>query len=59
MGKLWPLGMCFMSELQTVKMCSDYFKKFYRSMANFMPFHVKIPQNPGPRSDSVISDFAL
>jgi len=36
------IGYVFTCELQTVKVCSNYFKIFYRSVANFMPFRVKM-----------------
>ena len=34
--------MFFMRELQTVKMHSNYFKILYRTVADFMPFLVKM-----------------
>jgi len=32
----------FTCELQTVNMCSNYFKLFYQSVADFMPFCIKM-----------------
>ena len=43
MGTLWPLAMGFFPcELQAVKTHSNYFEIFYQSVADFMPFCVKM-----------------
>ena len=38
----WAMVVCNSVQLQTMKMCSNYFKKLYPSMEDFMPFCVKM-----------------